>query len=38
MGPLDGSRPGFHRFEMPYASLTDANLADDFWTIRLVEQ
>ncbi len=24
-------------FEMPYAYLTDANLADDFWTIRLVE-
>jgi C1A family cysteine protease len=24
-------------FTMPYAYLTDSNLADDFWTIRLVE-
>lgn len=24
-------------FEMPYAYLADSNLADDFWTIRLVE-
>ncbi len=24
-------------FELPYAYLTDSNLADDFWTIRLVE-
>jgi C1A family cysteine protease len=23
-------------FTMPYAYLTDTNLADDFWTIRLV--
>ena len=25
-------------FTMPYAYLTDANLADDFWTIRLLSQ
>jgi C1A family cysteine protease len=24
-------------FMMPYAYLTDTNLADDFWTIRLVQ-
>jgi len=24
-------------FTMPYAYLTDRNLADDFWTIRVVE-
>ena len=25
-------------FTMPYAYLTDSNLSDDFWTIRLVTQ
>jgi C1A family cysteine protease len=25
-------------FTMPYAYLTDSNLSDDFWTIRLVAQ
>jgi C1A family cysteine protease len=24
-------------FTMPYAYITESNLADDFWTIRLVE-
>lgn len=25
-------------FTMPYAYLTDSNLSDDFWTVRLVAQ
>jgi len=24
-------------FTMPYSYLTDTNLSDDFWTVRLVE-
>lgn len=31
----DWGKKGF--FTLPYAYLTDANLADDFWTVRIVE-
>jgi C1A family cysteine protease len=31
----DWGKKGF--FTMPYSYLTDANLADDFWTVRIVE-
>ena len=31
----DWGKKGF--FTMPYAYMTDANLADDFWTVRIVE-
>lgn len=33
---LSWGQSGF--FEMPYAYLTDPNLSDDFWTIRLISQ